>query len=258
MSMNINNANYGNFPGGAMQPGMMRQTAQQPAMPPVADSVDFSDGANNVIELAVLPSVDGILGQVVSDGISKGSIAHIKGKITTDNDTKQLAQIDFEMKPNLPMGKLNTKGSLLSDSENNIGTFVNEETSQNPNNAFSAKIEGVVSPNVDNQNKNENLEINIGMGSFSTHGTVNGFPVSNTTNVGFYGTMTQQGIIADKPFQRVINPDFSTGGVNFQGKMGEMNEIGTVGMWGDGILIDRKIGPYHIQETITFTPAKKD
>ena len=256
--MNFNYGNYGNIPQGMGQQRMTEQTPQQPAMPPVADSVDFSDGANNVIELAVLPSVDGILGQVVSESINKGSIAHIKGKITTDNDTKQLAQIDYEMKPNLPVGKLNTKGSLLTDSENNIGTFINEETSQNPNNAFSAKIEGVVSPNVDNQNKNEDLEINVGMGSFSTHGTVNGFPVSNTTNVGFYGTMTQQGIIADKPFQRVISPDFSTGGVNFQGKMGEMDESGTVGMSGDGVKIDRKIGPYHIEEWISFTPGKKD
>ncbi len=256
--MNINQMNYGNFQQGAMQPGMMRQNAQQPSMPPVADSVDFSDGANHVIELAVLPSVDGILGQVVSEGINKGSTAHITGKITTDNDTKQLAQIDYEMKPNLPMGKLNTTGSLLTDSENKIGTFINEETSQSPNSAFSAKIEGVVSPAVDNQNKNEELEIIVGMGSFSTQGTVNGFPVSNMTNVGFFGTLTQQGIIADKPFQRVINPDFSTGGVMFQGKMGEMDEMGTVGTSGNGVVIDRRIGPYHIQETITFTPAKDE
>lgn len=256
--MNFNYGNYGNIPQGMGQQWMTGQASQQPSMPPVADSVDFSDGANHVIELAVLPAVDGILGQVVSESINKGSIAHIKGKITTDNDTKQLAQIDYEMKPNLPMGKLNTKGSLLTDPENQVGTFINEETSQTPNNAFSAKIEGVVSPAVDNQNKNESLQINIGMGSFSTQGIVNGYPVSNTTNVGFYGSMTQQGIIADKPFQRVINPDFSTGGVMFQGRMGDMNEIGTVGMSGDGVKIDRKIGPYHIEEWITFTPGKKE
>lgn len=240
------------------QPGMMKRAPQQASMPPVADSVDFSDGADNVIELAVLPSVDGILGQVVSEGINKGSIINVKGKITTDNGSKQLAQIDYEMKPNLPMGKLNTKGSLLTDTENNVGTFVNEETNQNPNSAFSAKIEGVVSPNIDNQNKNIDLDINIGMGSFSTQGTVNGYPVSNITNVGYYGSMTQQGIIADRQFQRVISPDFSTGGVMFQGRMGEMNETGTVANSGNGVKIDRKIGPYHIEEWITFTPTKKE
>ena len=255
--MNISNLGNLNTHLTSRQPEMVTDLFNEPLPAQPSDSVDFSDGANNAVEIALLPSVDILLGQIVSEGVQQGNVVRVSGKITTDNDKKQLAQINYEMKPNLAAGKLNTKGSLLSDPENNVGTFVNEETGQNPNNALSATIEGVVSTKADNTEKNEDLKVTVGMGSFLTQGTVNGFGVEEQSTMDFFGTINQQGIIADQPFQRKIMPDFSTGGAQIQGQMGDMQETGKVGMSGNGILIDRQIGPYHIQEQIVFSPTKK-
>jgi len=258
MDMNIN-PNVAGFRGASQPSRVSRQDqAPQPTPQQPSNSVDLTDGANNVIELAILPSVDYILGQAVSDGIQQGNTVHVDGQITTDNDTKRLASIKYEMKPNVTAGILDTKGALLADQENNIGTYIRERTQQDPNNMFSSNVTGTVSTNSQNQQTNENLKVSVGMGSFSTKGNVNGFDIEENMSLDpWSGSINQAGIIAGQQYQRKISPDFSTGGSNIQGKMGDMEEIGTVGLKDGAIFIDRKIGDYHIQEKITFSPFKE-
>lgn len=255
MDMNINQLNYTGTFQAARQPVTIGETPQQQT-PQLSDSVDFSDGINNAVEIALLPNVDGILGQVVSAGdkLKSGEVAHVSGRITTDNDTKQLGKIDYEMSADLTSGVVSIKGAILSDPEKNVGVFITENAAPANDDAFAAKIEGVVSTDAASTRVNENLKISVGLGSFSTEGTVNGIPVTHNTQVGFLGDISYEGNIADKSFERQLISDFSNDTVSIKGKLGDMEETGSITMTDNGLLIDRQIGPYHIQETVTFTP----
>ena len=77
--------------------------------------------------------------------------------------------------------------------------------------------------------------------------TGNGFPGSS----GHIRKILLQGQFLN--FNRTLSLDFMTGAVNIKGKMGDMEETGTARMIPcGGLLIDRQIGPYHVQQKVTF------
>ncbi|MCE1245279.1 MAG: hypothetical protein LWY06_01410 [Firmicutes bacterium] len=257
MEMRTNPGQIGSMPAYFAPTGS--NSAARPSAPPVlSDKVDLTDGANNLVELALLPSVDMIIGQAVSEKIQKGSTAKIEGKITTDNGAKQLAKIDFEMKPDQAHTALDTTGAFIADEASNKGTFIKERTTQNPTNMFMTDINGTVSPDPANQTQNETIKTQAGYGTFGIQGQINGFNVQGAMNLDVYGNLYQSGIIAGQEFTRQISPDYATGGANIKGQMGNMEERGVVSMVDGAILINRNIGPYNIQEKITFTGGTRE
>ncbi len=248
----INNFGINNA---GQQPVYSSQARGRETTPPqVEDHVDFNNGANNPVELSLLPSVDLIIGQLASRGIEEGKAVKVEGQVTEGDDNKKLASVNYEMKMDQSSGALETKGYFLADAENGKGTYINEKSVHNPSNPFLISTTGSVSTDKDSTEPNEVLNTQINMNVFSKQGQINGFNVEEQMALDYTGAFNMQGNLAGTPFMRRAVPDFMTGGTTIQGKMGDMPETGQAVLSQDGgYIINRQIGPYKVSQKVSFT-----
>lgn len=226
--------------------------------PELADVVDFSDGINNCVELALLPSVDLIMGQLIAESIQAGCSVRVNGKILRDNDTKQICFFEYEMIPDIEKGILNTRGGFYEDESKKRGTVIKEKIMIS-HFGDSMSINGKLSASGEEGNGDVFLMVSSGSSKLCMRGKVNQFPVSGKISYDSSGNITHTGTLSGVKYKRKLIPDDEIGGGYIKGVFGDLKEEGQAIFQSDNsILIDRIIGPYHVlQKVVCEKPVSK-
>ena len=94
---------------------------------PVEDKVDFNNGINNPVEIAMLPAIDGALNSVLTvknliNGNKPNNDYEVSGTVTTDNGRTKLADLKFDV--NMSPQSTSIDGYFMADPEKQTGTSV--------------------------------------------------------------------------------------------------------------------------------------
>jgi len=221
------------------------------------DQVDFTDGANNPLEILMLPSLDIPLSQTVSQALKDGAKVVVEGALKK-HGKDEIGKLKYEMSMDSETKKIKVKGQIL-DPKTQKGTFVREEIYQKPMNPFYMYIDGTVSPDGNMQDKNEHIKVTVySNGEISMEGKVGNLPVNQEISFDFMGNMYNEGNVAGVPFSTTLTPDFYNNEMQISGYIGQQEEEGKIAYDSDGnIIIDRQIGEYHLIEKVKFIDKKK-
>jgi len=224
--------------------------------PELADIVDFSDGINNCVELALLPSVDLIMGQLIAESVQTGCNVKVNGKILSDDDTKQICFFEYEMIPDIKQGILETRGGFYEDESRKRGTVIREKILMSQM-GDSMSIDGKISPSGEEDNGDVFLMVSTGSSKLSMRGKINNFPVSGKISYDSSGNITHTGSLSGAKYRRKIVFDYDTGIGYIKGVFGDLREEGQAIMQSDNsILIDRIIGSYHVLQKVVCEKNK--
>ncbi|HXE71373.1 MAG TPA: hypothetical protein VNO81_01835 [Candidatus Nitrosotenuis sp.] len=225
----------------------MHIRANPPLPPPPRETaeVNFADGADHPLELALLPSLDLVLGNVVGDTLQQGRPVEVHGEITCSERPgwKQLIQV--RMWPNRETGHISVQGSYGGPEG---ATFVREEAAPDPG-SLQPSVVGRVAT-VPEGEDNELLSYELAPGTVTLRGQVDGRAVEASMSLDpWHMEMNHQGNLGGVDFQRTL--DLHTHEV--KGRLGVLAEQGQVSVNPDGTLqIVREIGPYRVEERVRF------
>lgn len=246
---------WGNFSTGGAQQAYHQQPPQRPAV--VAQQVqvpevDFADGLNNPIELALHPNVDLIGLEAAGPFLEPGGAANFRTVITRTDRPGWQQEIAGQATMN-PDGS----GSQTRCQMGPAGQPVMQLFEQAQTNMLSGTtIQGQVVPGRQ-QGANEQLQVTPGMdGSLRVQGHVDGWQIFEQSQQGRdpqggWGTVTtHSGNIAGTQFQRILRPQ-QDGSKAITGQIGNLPETGRVVTDQMGqTYISRDIGPYHLEQQI--------
>ncbi len=223
----------------------------------ISDQVDFTDGANNPLEILMLPSLDIPLSQTVSQALKDGSKVIVEGALKK-YDKDEVGRLKYEMSVDSETKKIKVEGQIL-DPKTQKGTFVKEEVYQKPMNPFYVYIDGTVSPDGNAQDKNEHIKVTVySDGEVSMEGKVGDLPVNQEISFDFMGNIYNEGNVAGVPFSTTLTPDFYNNEMQISGYIGQKEEEGKIAYDSNGnIIIDRQIGEYRLIEKVKFIDEKK-
>ncbi|MCD4785170.1 MAG: hypothetical protein K8T10_15245 [Candidatus Eremiobacteraeota bacterium] len=220
--------------------------------PELADVIDFSDGINNCVELALLPSVDLIMGQLIAESVQSGCTVRVNGKILQHNDTKQICFFEYEIVPDIEKGILNTRGGFFEDDTKKRGTAIKEKIMMS-HIGDSMNIDGKLFASGEEGNSDVFLMVSSGSSKLQMRGKVNHFPVSGKISYDSSGNITHTGTLSGVKYKRKLILDDEIGGGYIKGVFGDLKEEGQAIFQSDNsILIDRIIGPYHVLQKVVF------
>jgi hypothetical protein len=204
--------------------------------------------------VALLPSVDLVVGQAVGDALQNGKKVTISGSITREGAPTYKDNIDVRMELDKEKKEVVTVGrygphACWADP----GTHVLERGTVNLDD-MSYNISGYVGIGTDgNEPSNESLKISAGLGEISMKGKLDDYAIEQKVNIDpLAGSVNHEGIIAGHEFHRSIKPLSRTESA-IEGNYGSLPEKGKIAVEPDGSLsISRDIGPYRIREKVTF------
>jgi hypothetical protein len=210
---------------------------------------DFSDGANNSVELALMPSVDMLLGQIIAESIQMGCKIMVEGSVIDQTTGKQVCRIEYETIPDIEKAEQVTRGAFYSNKDKNEGTFIYEKVSMNSSDS-NLFVKGTMSTHT-GMDSRERLIIASGASSIKMDGIINDFPVSGKIRYNATGAIVHSGTISDVPFERILIQEEDSDKAYITGRFGNLQEKGEALMQIDGsILLDRVIGQYHVIQKV--------
>ncbi len=226
-------------------------TIQRPLTLPVASArVDFSDGFNDPLEVALHPNVDLVLMEAAGPNIKPGTKAfyHMEIRHKEQPDFHQV----FE-----GQGEMNADGFSMA-CETKFGTHgapeitVLEQTFYNP--YVGSQTVGQIAPS-EHPHPQEQLQVGIGWNADTqVQGQIEGMQVAESSRMVFDSWMPKwqhQGNVAGTPFQRHV--EMTMDGVShIRGRFGDLEESGTISPGIGALRVQREIGPYQIYGLLWF------
>ncbi len=248
---------WGNF-GPAPTPPTPQRTQQpvqtQPA-PVDVPEIDFRDGLNNAVELALHPNVDLVGMEAAAPNMGAGTVAHFRTVITRADRPGWQQEIAGQARMN-PDGMGSQTHATMGPPNQPVLQLVEQASTQLMQGG--TQITGQVAPGR-YQGANEQLVVAGGQnGGLQVQGHVDGWQIYEQSQdvrdpQGGWGQVkVHSGQLGDVPFQRVLRPA-QDGSQIIQGQIGPLPESGRVMQSADGqTRVTRDIGPYHLEQAIWF------
>ncbi|MCE1245579.1 MAG: hypothetical protein LWY06_02920 [Firmicutes bacterium] len=215
----------------------------------LSSKFDFSDGANNSVEIALMPSVDMLLGQIIAESVEMGCKIMVEGSVIDTSTGKQVCRIEYETIPDINKAEQVTRGAFYSDKEKNEGTFIYEKLCLNSP-ASGLYVKGNMSTHTGIDSR-ERLVIAYSASSINMDGVINDFHVTGKIRYEKSGAIVHTGTISDIEFERMLVQDEESEIAHITGKVGNLTEKGEAVMQPDGsILLDRNIGQFHVIQKV--------
>ena len=224
-------------------------TTQKNGNAVLSSRFDFSDGANNQVEIALMPSVDMLLGQIIAECVQMGCKIMVEGSVIDSKTGKNVCRIEYETIPDLEKGEQVTRGAFYSNKDKNEGAFIYEKVSLDaPSSWMYVKGNMSTHSGIDSR---ERLVITSGAASIRMNGIINDFPVSGKIRFEKSGAIVHTGSINDIEFERKLVQDENSDMAYITGKVGNLTEQGEAVLQSDGsILLDRNIGQFHVIQKV--------
>lgn len=243
---------WGNFGAPVGRPPQVQQQVQAP-------EIDFSDGLNNPIELALHPNIDLVGMEAAGPHMEPGVMANFRTVITRADRPGWQQEIQGQalMAPDgagsqtrCQMGPPNQPVLQLAEQAQ---THMLQGTS----------IQGQVAPGR-NPGVNEQLQVTPGQnGALRVQGHVDGWQIFEQSQQGpdpqggFGYVRMHGGTLAGVNFQRVLRPA-QDGSTSITGQIGNLPETGKVTTDQNGQThVTRDIGPYHLEQDIWFVAGQR-
>ncbi len=243
---------WGNF-GSAPAHQRPQQPAQTQPAPVDVPEIDFSDGLNNAVELALHPNVDLVGMEAAAPNMGAGTVAHFRTVITRADRPGWQQEIAGQARMN-PDGMGSQTQATMGPPNQPVLQLVEQASTQLMQGG--TRIIGQVAPGR-YQGANEQLVVAGGQnGSLQVQGHVDGWQISEHSQdlrdpQGGQVKM-HAGQLGGVPFQRVLRPA-QDGSQIIQGQLGPLPESGRVMQSADGqTRVSRDIGPYHLEQAIWF------
>lgn len=212
--------------------------------------VNYRDGINDPLEMALLPYVDQVLYTIASPMENPGAEFRFEGTIrrTDQPDFKESFQGDIKL------GTDGFSGSCVSDWGNDNETHIVESVLSSMYQG--ARISGRITPG-QHEGWNEDLWMGVGFGSIAERGHVDGHTVEQSWAMDFNNpampTWIHRGNLDGAAFDRVMRFG-GDGKFYIDGNFAGLRETGTAEVTVDGkYRITRNIGPYVIVEDFWMT-----
>lgn len=221
-------------------------------IPELVDIIDFSDGANNSIELAILPSIDLLLGQLIAEPLQEGYRVDVIGRILLNETSALVCFMDYRVTPGEKPGTILTNGGFFPDETKREGTYL-DETATMDYGENTMKISGRISPSRETDGETFILKMTTGEDSLKMAGNVGPYPVQGRVMMDRNGRIIHEGQLSGVRYKRHFIPSAELGGGIIRGKLGDFDEEGYALFQSDGsILMDRVIGPYKVLQKVVF------
>ncbi|MEW6280509.1 MAG: hypothetical protein AB1758_17935 [Candidatus Eremiobacterota bacterium] len=222
-----------------------------PAGPPAPQAavpeIDYSDGINNALEMALLPGLDLVPQEAVAGSMAPGVVAHFRASITR-SDRPGWAQ-EFR-----GSAAFNPDG-LSGHSNLQLGTPGQPPSATIQDRLYGTQTQGRIEPGRV-PGVNEQVYVNPGWnGGATIQASIDGQPATENSFQSHdpnRGQVTvHQGNLNGTPLQRTLwdGPQ----GREFEGSIGTLRETGRVFQGPNGTLcVIRDIGPYHVEQEYSF------
>jgi len=241
----------------------------------IQDSFSFSDGVNNPLEAALLPSTDQVLSQAITPFMMQGGVT-VQGEITRKDrpDYKEYinVQIDSEAEADQATGQM--KGDIITRAAYGVGTAATYMTERGTLVTFEnegqqapgMRTAGYIDTDPNVTDVKEQLSTVMGPGWSLMEGNA-----SPSIDVSIESQAFIPGVDPDKVKEEDLDPTKigscqrgTIGGVSFErsvvpdgfpsylieGRFGELKEKGTLTFAENKAIIDREIGPFRIHEEV--------
>ncbi len=212
--------------------------------------VDYSDGINDALEVALHPNVDLVMLEAAAPNLHPGTQAFYNLEITRA-DQPEFKQV-IQGKAEMGLDGFSCKADTFAGTPGAPETSILEGTVFNP--FGGSQTDGWITPS---QRPTPNEQIQLGVnwnGATVVQGQMDGLPIQESSQMSFNSmtpTWHHEGSIAGVAFERDVT--LGTDGVTrIQGRFGELEETGTLQLGWGGMVISRDIGPYHVQGTLWY------
>lgn len=186
-------------------------------VPPKQLSVDYSDGVNSLMEVALLPQVDSVVSDCLTSGLGT-PYTRFEGRISKS---------DSSQTETLEASRFN--GHTGQRVEGQRIEVKSESTTEDGRRVTRGEVEGY------------QFESRSGFDPESGAFVNEGYIISGASG-------------EQIDFHREIRPAADQNGSQFSGHIGGVPERGSIKMGPDGLSIERQVGDYHIAGKVTGTP----
>lgn len=212
--------------------------------------VDFTDGVNDPLEVALHPNVDLVMLEAAAPNLHPGTKAFYNLEITRSDqpEFKQVLQGNAEM----GLDGFSCKADTFAGTPGAPETSILEGTVYNP--FGGSQTQGWITPSA-RPTPNESLQLGVDWnGATLIQGQMDGINIQESSAMSFATptpTWNHQGNVGGVEFSRQVtmSPD---GVTHINGHFGDLEERGTMQLGWGGMQISRDIGPYHVQGTLWY------
>lgn len=212
--------------------------------------VDFRDGVNDPLEVALHPNVDLVMLEAAAPNLHPGTKAFYNLEITR-TDQPEFKQV-LHGRAEMGLDGFSCKADTFAGTPGAPETSIQEATVFNP--FGGSQTAGWITPS-DRPSPNEELQVGVSWtGATLVEGHMDGQRFAESSRMNFDSFTPRwhhEGTIAGVKFRRDVSmsPD---GVTHIRGRFGDLEETGTMQLGAGGLQITRDIGPYHIQGNLWY------
>lgn len=235
------------------RPAVVQQQVQAP-------EIDFADGLNNPVELALHPNIDLVGMEAAGPYMEPGTVANFRTVITRADRPGWSQEIAGQAAMN-PDGQGSRTQCVMGPPGKPVLQLVEQAQTHMLQGTF---IQGRITPSRNQNGPNEQIRVTPGQnGALQVRADVDGWQIFEQSQQtqdpqgGWAQVKMHAGQLGGVPFQRVLRPA-QDGSTTITGQIGNLTESGKIVTdQGGQTHVSRDIGPYHLEQDIWFVAGQQ-